>query len=30
LSAEAALFEIESNGVVTMLAVRHQREDDYL
>lgn len=25
-----ALFEIESNNVVTILAVRHQREDDYL
>jgi plasmid stabilization system protein ParE len=25
-----ALFEIESRDVVTVLAVRHQREDDYL
>lgn len=25
-----ALFEIEGSGVVTVLAVRHQREDDYL
>ncbi|MDX1915168.1 MAG: type II toxin-antitoxin system RelE/ParE family toxin [Methylophilus sp.] len=25
-----ALFEIEENAVVTILAVRHQREDDYL
>jgi plasmid stabilization system protein ParE len=24
-----ALFEIESNTTVTILAVRHQREDDY-
>ncbi len=24
-----ALFEIESDEVVTVLAVRHQREDDY-
>lgn len=24
-----ALFEIEKNGTVTILAVRHQREDDY-
>ena len=24
-----ALFEIESNQVVTVLAVRHQREEDY-
>ena len=24
-----ALFEIESESVVTILAVRHQREDDY-
>ena len=24
-----ALFEIESNGIVSILAVRHQREDDY-
>ncbi|MCC5049620.1 type II toxin-antitoxin system RelE/ParE family toxin [Xanthomonas campestris] len=23
------LFEVESNQVVTVLAVRHQREDDY-
>ena len=25
-----ALFEIEDNHTVTILAVRHQREDDYL
>lgn len=25
-----ALFEIEADDVVTVLAVRHQREDDYL
>lgn len=25
-----ALFEIEGRDVVTILAVRHQREDDYL
>jgi plasmid stabilization system protein ParE len=25
-----ALFEIEENAIVTILAVRHQREDDYL
>lgn len=25
-----ALFEIEDKGFVTVLAVRHQREDDYL
>jgi plasmid stabilization system protein ParE len=24
-----ALFEIEDNGTVTILAIRHQREDDY-
>ena len=24
-----ALFEIESDAIVTILAVRHQREDDY-
>ena len=24
-----ALFEIEENDIVTILAVRHQREDDY-
>ena len=24
-----ALFEIEPNGIVSILAVRHQREDDY-
>ena len=24
-----ALFEIESNAIVTILAVRHQHEDDY-
>jgi plasmid stabilization system protein ParE len=25
-----ALFEVEGSDVVTILAVRHQREDDYL
>jgi plasmid stabilization system protein ParE len=25
-----ALFEIEENNIVTILAVRHQREDDFL
>jgi plasmid stabilization system protein ParE len=25
-----ALFEIENNETVTVLAIRHQREDDYL
>ena len=25
-----ALFEIEENNIVTILAMRHQREDDYL
>ncbi len=25
-----ALFEIEENAIVTIIAVRHQREDDYL
>lgn len=25
-----ALFEIEDNDTVTILAIRHQREDDYL
>jgi len=24
-----ALFEIEGNDLVTVLAIRHQREDDY-
>ena len=24
-----ALFEIESSAIVTILAIRHQREDDY-
>ena len=24
-----ALFEIEANSIVSILAVRHQREDDY-
>ena len=24
-----ALFEIEANGIVNVIAVRHQREDDY-
>ncbi len=28
-SGYVALFEIEANGYVTILAVRHQREDDY-
>lgn len=25
-----ALFEIESDDIITILAIRHQREDDYL
>lgn len=25
-----ALFEVEENAIVTILAVRHKREDDYL
>lgn len=25
-----ALFDIEENNIVTILALRHQREDDYL
>ena len=29
-SGYVALFEIEGSEVVTVLAVRHQREDDYL
>jgi plasmid stabilization system protein ParE len=29
-SGYVALFEIEGSDVVTILAVRHQREDDYL
>ena len=29
-SGYVALFEIEENNNVTILAVRHQREDDYL
>ena len=29
-SGYVALFEIEASDVVTILAVRHQREDDYL
>jgi plasmid stabilization system protein ParE len=29
-SGYVALFEIEGSEVVTILAVRHQREDDYL
>ena len=29
-SGYVALFEIEDSDVVTILAVRHQREDDYL
>lgn len=28
-SGYVALFEIEADGYVTILAVRHQREDDY-
>ena len=28
-SGYVALFEIESEHIVTILAVRHQREDDY-
>jgi plasmid stabilization system protein ParE len=28
-SGYVALFEIEGDGYVTVLAVRHQREDDY-
>jgi plasmid stabilization system protein ParE len=28
-TACVALFEVESNDLVTVLAVRHQREDDY-
>lgn len=28
-SGYVALFEIEDNDTVTILAVRHQREDDY-
>jgi len=28
-SGYVALFEIEDDGYVTILAVRHQREDDY-
>jgi plasmid stabilization system protein ParE len=28
-SGYVALFEIEGDGYVTILAVRHQREDDY-
>lgn len=28
-SGYVALFEIEDENVVTILAVRHQREDDY-
>lgn len=29
-SGHVALFEIENASTVTVLAVRHQREDDYL
>lgn len=29
-SGYVALFEVEGGDVVTILAVRHQREDDYL
>lgn len=29
-SGYVALFEVEGSDVVTVLAVRHQREDDYL
>lgn len=28
-SGYVALFEIEAGGYVTILAIRHQREDDY-
>ena len=28
-SGYVALFEVEAGGYVTILAVRHQREDDY-
>jgi len=28
-SGYVTLFEIENNNTVTILAVRHQREDDY-
>lgn len=28
-SGNVALFEIEENKTVTVLAIRHQREDDY-
>lgn len=28
-SGYVALFEIEENNIVTILAVRHQREDDF-
>ena len=28
-SGYVALFEIEDNSMVTILAIRHQREDDY-
>jgi len=28
-SGHVALFEIESRDTMTILAVRHQREDDY-
>lgn len=30
VSGHVAMFEIEENNSVTILAVRHQREDDYL
>jgi plasmid stabilization system protein ParE len=29
-SGYVALFEIEDNRTITILAIRHQREDDYL
>jgi len=29
-SGNVALFEVERHGMVTVLAVRHQREEDYL
>jgi plasmid stabilization system protein ParE len=29
-SGYVALFEVESHEIVTLLAVRHQREEDYL
>jgi len=29
-AGDVALFEIEPRGIVNILAVRHQREEDYL